>query len=37
MNRSGSDAHLAAGVVPDAICASFDDLLRWLASQQRQE
>ena len=30
MNRAGSDAHLAAGVVPDAICADFDALLRWL-------
>lgn len=30
LNRSGSQAHLEHGVVPDAICASFDDLLEWL-------
>jgi len=33
LNRHGSDAHLAAGVVPDAICADFDALLRWLDGQ----
>lgn len=33
MNRAGSDAHLAAGIVPDAICASFDALLDWLSRQ----
>jgi HAD superfamily hydrolase (TIGR01549 family) len=30
LNRGGGDAHLAAGVRPDAICATFDELLRWL-------
>ncbi len=34
MNRSGSDAHLQAGIAPDAICASFDQLLDWLAHQR---
>lgn len=33
MNRHGSDAHLAAGIAPDAICASFDELLLWLETQ----
>jgi len=33
MNRGGSDAHLAAGIAPDAICASFDELWAWLAPQ----
>lgn len=33
MNRSGSDAHLQAGIAPDAICASFDQLLDWLEHQ----
>jgi 2-haloalkanoic acid dehalogenase type II len=33
LNRSGSDAHLAAGVQPDAICRSFDELLAWLEEQ----
>jgi putative hydrolase of the HAD superfamily len=33
MNRAGSDAHLQAGIAPDAICASFDELLAWLARQ----
>jgi putative hydrolase of the HAD superfamily len=33
MNRKGSDAHLAAGVRPDAICANFDELLLWLQGQ----
>jgi len=31
LNRKGSQAHLAAGVHPDAICTSLDDLLEWLA------
>ena len=30
MNRSGSASHLEHGVVPDAICASFDELIEWL-------
>lgn len=30
LNRSGSQAHLEHGVVPDAICCSFDELLDWL-------
>jgi putative hydrolase of the HAD superfamily len=33
LNRSGSDAHLAAGVQPDAICRSFEELLAWLEEQ----
>lgn len=33
LNRNASVAHLEAGIVPDAICASFDDLLAWLAEQ----
>ncbi|NRR31058.1 HAD family hydrolase [Oxalobacteraceae bacterium] len=33
LNRSGSSAHLDAGIVPDAICASFAELLRWLEGQ----
>jgi putative hydrolase of the HAD superfamily len=35
MNRHGGDAHLAAGVTPDAICASFDELLAWIEDQLR--
>lgn len=35
MNRHGSDAHLAAGVAPDAICATFDELLAWIREQMR--
>lgn len=27
LNRNGSSAHLAAGIRPDAICATFDELL----------
>lgn len=30
LNRNGSQAHLEHGVAPDAICASFDELLDWL-------
>ena len=33
MNRSGSAAHVAAGIAPDAICASLDELLAWLEQQ----
>lgn len=33
MNRTGSTAHVAAGIAPDAICASFDELLAWLEQQ----
>ena len=33
MNRGGSEAHLAAGVAPDAICATFDELLAWVKEQ----
>ncbi|MEJ7806888.1 MAG: HAD family hydrolase [Telluria sp.] len=33
LNRSGSTAHLEHGVAPDAICASFDELLDWLARE----
>jgi HAD superfamily hydrolase (TIGR01549 family) len=32
LNRTGSSRHLEHGVVPDAICASFDELLDWLRS-----
>jgi putative hydrolase of the HAD superfamily len=35
MNRGGGDAHLAAGVAPDAICATFDELLAWVREQMR--
>jgi putative hydrolase of the HAD superfamily len=30
MNRTGSAAHLAHAVVPDAIVADFGELLDWL-------
>ena len=30
LNRTGSGAHLEHGVLPDAICADFDELLDWL-------
>ncbi|MFA9216495.1 MAG: HAD family hydrolase [Sphingomonadaceae bacterium] len=33
LNRHGSTAHLQAGIAPDAICSSLDDLLDWLAQQ----
>ena len=33
LNRNASVAHLAAGIVPDAICATFDELIIWLAGQ----
>lgn len=33
LNRHGGDAHLAAGIAPDAICASLDELLLWLEPQ----
>jgi 2-haloalkanoic acid dehalogenase type II len=33
MNRGGSEAHLAAGIAPDLICSSFDQLLAWLEEQ----
>jgi HAD superfamily hydrolase (TIGR01549 family) len=33
LNRTGSAAHLEAGVKPDAICSSFDELLAWLEEQ----
>ena len=33
MNRGASDAHLAAGIAPDAICATFGDLVAWLETQ----
>lgn len=36
INRHGSDAHLAAQIEPDAICASFDELHLWLAAQLEQ-
>lgn len=30
LNRTGSSAHLAHGVVPDAVCANLDELIDWL-------
>jgi putative hydrolase of the HAD superfamily len=33
MNRHGGSAHLDAGVTPDAICATFDELLAWIRGQ----
>ena len=30
LNRTGSERHLEHGVVPDAICRSFDELIDWL-------
>lgn len=35
MNRHGSSAHLQAGVTPDAICATFDELLAWIHGQMQ--
>jgi len=35
MNRGGSAAHLEAGIAPDAICASFDELLAWVRAQMQ--
>lgn len=35
MNRHGSSAHLEAGVTPDAICATFDELLAWIHGQMQ--
>lgn len=33
MNRAGGEAHIAAGVVPDVICADFHQLLAWVKEQ----
>ena len=33
LNRNASVAHLEAGIRPDAICATFDELLAWLDRQ----
>lgn len=33
MNRTGSSAHLEAGIVPDAICSSLEELIAWLEQQ----
>ncbi|HAT30401.1 MAG TPA: hydrolase [Janthinobacterium sp.] len=33
LRRAGQPDHLAAGVAPDAICATFDELLAWLEPQ----
>ena len=33
LNRNGSSAHLEHGVLPDAICADFDELLDWLSRE----
>lgn len=35
MNRSGSNAHLDAGITPDAMCRSFDELLVWIRTQMQ--
>jgi putative hydrolase of the HAD superfamily len=35
MNRDGSTAHLDAGVTPDAICRTFDELLAWIRGQMQ--
>jgi HAD superfamily hydrolase (TIGR01549 family) len=35
LNRTGSTRHLEHGVVPDAICANFDELLDWLERTHR--
>ncbi len=36
LNRTGSARHLEHAVVPDAICADFDDLLDWLTREHAQ-
>ena len=36
MNRTGSTAHLEQGIVPDAICATLEELLVWLEAQLEQ-
>lgn len=36
MNRHGSTDHLDAGIVPDAICSNFDELLAWVRLQMPQ-
>ncbi len=33
LNRTGSTGHLEHGVVPDAICGNFDELLDWLGRE----
>jgi putative hydrolase of the HAD superfamily len=33
MNRGGGEAHIAAGIVPDVICADFHQLLAWVKEQ----
>jgi putative hydrolase of the HAD superfamily len=33
MNRTGSTAHLEAGIRPDAICTDFNELIAWLEQQ----
>lgn len=33
LNRNASQAHLEHAVVPEAICANFDELLDWLKSE----
>lgn len=30
LNRHGGNAHLDAGIRPDAICATFDEILAWM-------
>jgi putative hydrolase of the HAD superfamily len=36
MNRGGGEAHLEAGIAPDAICSTFDQLLAWLRALPEQ-
>jgi putative hydrolase of the HAD superfamily len=33
MNRTGSNAHVELGIMPDAICSSFEELIAWLEQQ----
>ena len=33
MNRGGGEAHVAAGIAPDVICADFHQLLAWVKEQ----
>lgn len=37
LNRNGSTRHLEHGVVPDAICRDFTELLDWLKAQGARE
>jgi putative hydrolase of the HAD superfamily len=37
LNRTGSTSHLDHGVVPDAICANFGELLDWLRREHEHQ